>query len=234
MSEEKKTVKKAFTGQDGKLLLGLKSMAFKDYKAARILLNTGQLHQACFFINTCIEKELKTFLTSTSNKVPQIHDTDKLLNLVSQLNGITWSKDINFEYIKMVSKIYKSRYYEYLQPGYNFVINKNKFLAELDFIYSLLESKTKIQFNTNRKSAYQHSLEIKDTSVFENNYILNNFSKKDFLMKPEVVYEFRISNSFQILEIEYTISHNSDLDKFDYEGLKQLNDSQFTMSQANV
>ena len=74
----------------------------------------------------------------------------------------------------MLSKIYKSRYYEYLTPEYNFVINRNKFLAELDFVYFLLESKSSIGNTTEKKSIYQQSVDNKDATIFENNYILNN------------------------------------------------------------
>ncbi len=234
MTEEGKQINKSWKAKDAKGVIGLKIMAFKDYKAARLLLNSGQMHQACFFMNTCLEKELKMFLTSTDISIPHTHDTDKLINLISQLDGITWIENLNIEFFKMLSKIYKSRYYEFLQPDYNFVINKNKFLAEFDFVYSLLESKSKIVSSNYKQSIYQQAIDNKDAVIFQNNYILNNISKEEFLMKKEVVYEFRMSKEFMPIEFVYEIPHNTEFDRFDYQGLVQLNNKQFNLSQVPI
>lgn len=218
---------------EAKKILGLKTMAYKDYIAARNLLHSGFLHQATFFINTCIEKELKASLFSHEIKVNATHETPKLLNIISQ--HVTWTTEINSEFIKVISKIYKSRYFENLGQGFNFVINKNKFLAELDFTYSFLESKTILhgeeEDNPFCESRYQKGINEKDTLIFFNNYILNNISKEDFLNQPDMVYEFRIADTHHPIQGEYIIPKNIEIDKFNYEGLKQLNNQSFQMSQ---
>src|SRR5688572_23793819 len=117
---------------EAKKIIGLKAMAYKDYIAARNLLHSGLFHQGAFFINTCIEKELKAYLFANKINVNFGHDTPKLLNSVSQIERVDWVNEINLEFIEVIFKIYKSRYFENLDPGYNFVINRNKFLAELD------------------------------------------------------------------------------------------------------
>lgn len=116
----------------GKRLVGLKSSGYKDYLAARILFNQNELHQACFFANTCIEKELKACLYALNVEVSKkSHDTINLYNTLLFRNKAL-AEILNKEFIKVLSKIYRSRYYESLEANYNFVIIKNKFLAELD------------------------------------------------------------------------------------------------------
>jgi HEPN domain-containing protein len=218
--------------KDAKQVIGLKSMAYKDYLAARKLLNTGMLHQAAFLINTCIEKELKSYLFARNINFNSTHEIQKLLGIISNLPDADWTKKINSEFIKVVSKIYKSRYFEILGPGYNFVINKNKFLAEFDYTYAELEKTTMLRYEQNSKikSPYNLDKEKNNAHLYENNYILNSLSKIDFLNQEDTVYEFRISETHHAVEVYYTILKNHDLKTFNYEGLKQDGQS-FNLSQ---
>lgn len=220
---------------ENKKVVGLKGMAYKDYVAARLLLQNDMLHQAAFLINTCIEKELKAYLFASGISVKRNHDTEKLIDRVSQIESVNWVGDINLDFIKVINKIYESRYFETLEPGYNFVINRNKFLAELDYTYSLLHSKSfKVDRQQNPiKSMYQISVENKDPLVYKNNYVLINRPKEELLDKRDLVYEFRVTEENGIIEMIYSITKNEDYKKFNYEGLKQINDKQFTMSQQS-
>lgn len=220
---------------ENKKVSGLKGMAYKDYIAARVLLKKDLLHQAAFLINTCIEKELKAYLFAHGISVKRNHDTVKLIDRVSQIEGVNWIGEINLEFIKVVNKIYESRYFETLEPGYNFVINRNKFLAELDFTYSLLQSKS-IKMNQEGKtikSMYENSAEKKDPLVYENNYVLYNKPKAELLDLRDLVHEFRVTEENSIFEMTYSITKNDYHNKFNYEGLKQINERQFTMSQKS-
>jgi len=220
---------------ENKKVVGLKGMAYKDYVAARLLLQNDMLHQAAFLINTCIEKELKAYLFASGISVKRNHDTEKLIDRVSQIESVNWVGDINLDFIKVINKIYESRYFETLEPGYNFVINRNKFLAELDYTYSLLHSKSfKVDRQQNPiKSMYQISVENKDPLVYKNNYVLINRPKEELLDKRDLVHEFRVTEENGIIEMIYSITKNEDYKKFNYEGLKQINDKQFTMSQTS-
>jgi len=220
---------------DSKKIIGLKTMAYKDYIAARSLLNNNFLHQAVFLINTCIEKELKAYLFALGIETKKIHDSAKLLKRISEVEGVNLIDNLNVQFIEVISKIYHTRYYEDLQPGFNFVINKNKFLAELDYTYSILVNLTRIGYNEDslEYSKYHKDIDNKNPKLFENNYILNNTSKEEFLNQIEHVYEFRIAKSHSILEVTYELPTNVDNDKFDYEGLKEINGKNFEFSQIS-
>src|SRR5689334_6325657 len=112
--------------KDGKKIIGFKSTAYKEYLAARHLLNDNFLHQAAIFMNTCIEKEIKAYLFALNVPAGKKHDTFILYNLLNQ-HKPEITKKINPDFIKVISKVYTSRYYEDLDVGFNFVIIRNKF-----------------------------------------------------------------------------------------------------------
>jgi HEPN domain-containing protein len=232
---EGKRAEKTFDLENGKKFIGFKSTAYKEYLAARHLLNDNFLHQAAFFINTCLEKEIKAYLFCLDIRVNIKHDIFKLFNLLNQHQpGI--NKELNIDFFKTVSKIYTTRYYEDLGPGFNFVMIKNKFLAELDYTFSILESKSRFKISRDseiRKSNYEIDKENKNPMLFRNNYLLNNISKEYFLNQEDWVYEYRVLLNHEIIEAFYAIYYNQEYNKFSYVGLKPLDDTSYELSQHN-
>ncbi len=219
--------------KQGKKFIGLKSTAYKEYLAARHLLNDNFLHQAAFFINTCIEKEIKAYLLALNVSINIKHDIFKLFNLLKEQKPKI-ANQLKPDFIKIVSKIYTSRYYEDLGPGFNFVIIRNKFLAEMDYTFSVLEPTTRFKLGRDKdvpKTNYELDKEKKNPTLFRNNYLLNNINRSDFLNQPDLVYEYRVLFNHEIIEALYSIPFNKEHDKFVYEGLKPLNDNKsFQMS----
>lgn len=220
--------------EKAKKLIGLKQSAFKDYTAARLLFLNSQLHQASFFANTCIEKELKSCLYTFGVNVNVQHNSFKLLNILRQHDEKTFNM-INSDFLKVLTKIYDSRYHEGLNPGYNFVIVRRKFLAELDYTFQLLERK--VRFKIKRfegdipKSLYEISVLNKLPIVVFDNYLYNNISKEKFLTAEDDVYEFRMLFNHEVIDASYTIPTNTDFTKFSYEALTPSNNNQsFTIS----
>lgn len=217
-----------------KKLIGLKQSAFKDYTAARLLFLNSQLHAAAFFANTCIEKELKSCLYTLGLNVTVQHDSFKLLNILRQHDEKTFNL-INSDFLKVLTKIYESRYHEGLNPGYNFVIIRRKFLAELDYTYQLLERK--VRFKIKRlegdfpNSLYDISVLNKQPSVVFDNYLFNDISKEQYLSCEDDVYEFRMLFNHEVIDASYTIPSDSEPTRFIYEALTPTNNNQsFTIS----
>lgn len=84
---------------EGKKIVGLKTTAYKEYLAARHLLNDNFLHQASFFINTCIEKELKAYLFALNIEVKIKHATFKLYNILKRKKP-NIEKKLNPDFLK--------------------------------------------------------------------------------------------------------------------------------------
>jgi HEPN domain-containing protein len=230
-------IKRAFEEpvEKAKRLIGLKHSAYKDYVAARILFLNEQLHQAAIFANTCVEKELKACLYSLGVDCKIQHNTFKIFNLLRNHDSETFNK-LNAEFIKVLSKIYESRYHESLSPGYNFVIIKRKFLAELDYTYSVLERK--VRFKIKRfageppKTNYEIDVLNKFPIVTKDNYLFEK-SKEQYLGSSDVVFEFRMLFNHEVAEALYVIPKNDNFQKFDYEGLASTSDNNQSFKISN-
>lgn len=225
---EKETWKQAqFEQPQGKQLVGLKSSSYREYLSARILFNNHLFQQACFFANSCLEKELKAYLLVLKINFPKKeHDTSQLYSILNKHHD-KFAQQMNGEFFKVLSKIYLSRYFENLSPGYNFAIYKNKFLAELDYTYALLESRSRI-LNRNQEigeTNYEIDKRDKLQALYLNNYLLLNISKDEFLKQIDFVYELRILFNHESIEILYQIEkYGEPNNKFMLEALIPSND----------
>lgn len=223
--------------EKAKRLIGLKHSAYKDYVAARILFLNEQLHQAALFANTCIEKELKACLYSLGVDCKIKHDSFKIFNLMCTHDLKTFNK-LNSDFIKVLSKAYESRYHESLSPGYNFVIIKRKFLAELDYTYSVLESKVRYKIKRIEgepfKSNYDIDIMNKYPIVVRDNYLFNEITKEEYLSNSDVVFEFRVMFNHEVAEANYIIPKNIDFNKFEYEGLSSDDNKSFKISNHQI
>lgn len=220
-----------------KRLTGLKNSSYKDYIGARVLFLNNQLHQAAILANTCIEKELKACLYTLGSDSNIQHDSFKLLNMLREKEQNVYNK-LNPDFIKVLGKIYKSRYHEKLNPGYNFVIIKRKFLAELDYTYSILEGRVRFRVKSEQsvmpKTLYEIDVQNQNSLVFTENYLLNKVPKSDFLNQPDEVYEFRMIFNHEVMEAAYTIPRNIDFSTFLYEGLAPTSNDNQGMKISNL
>lgn len=214
--------KKNVNSKDFQKIQGYKTSAYEEYKAARTLFNTEQLKQACILANTAIERELKVFLLYFG-KPSASHDVFDLYNKAVRISpGLR--QLVNPEFIKLIAKIYKSRYTENISPGYNFQIVQNKFLAELDQTYKKLEDMTIVGMNdeddnlNKYNNLYRSEIESKNSQLWENNYILNNIEKEDFLAQRDNVLELRVGDNHHIYTAKYSIPYNPD-DRFNHKAL---------------
>jgi HEPN domain-containing protein len=203
-----------------KRFIGLKLTAYHDYMGARILFQKGLLENACHLAVTCLEKEFKTILFCKGKKIPKGHDIVNMYNTIAFISP-DFKKEVNLDYVKALCNIYHSRYYDTLSSGYNYVILKNKFLAELDFIYATLEplSRVGIESMEMGKSSFEVDIDRKNPDLYMNNYLLNGIAKKDFLKRPEFVIEFRIFKDFP-LNVSYNLIEGSEVEDFIYEGVR--------------
>lgn len=224
------------SAQEAKKIIGLKSTAYREYLSARLLINSHLFQQAGIFMASCLEKEIKSYLLTSGLSVKWIHD---LLPLHVKLNSLkpSISDCLNIEFLTVLSNIYKTRYYDQLDAGCNFVFIKNKFLAELDYCFSIMEPTIRVQPKRDieiQKTKYQTDIETKNPILFGNNYLHNNIDKDIFLSQPDLVYEFRIASNYEIFEVKYPIPYNrlEEKNKFLYEGLNQKSNNQFQASHS--
>ncbi|GAA4944242.1 hypothetical protein GCM10023314_16540 [Algibacter agarivorans] len=204
--------------KQGKRFLGFLGDSYRDYLAARILFNNNQLIQACCLANTSIEKFLKALIDSEGNKPKFTHNLIDLLSKIEKYN----LEELNADFLNVITKIYSSRYIGDCDTGYNMVIVKNKFLAELDYVYSILEPKLRLLKTDTKQvanSRYEIDLSMQNSALLMNNYILLGINKTTFIEQLDFVSELRMHNH-SVMEVTYSTNESKNDAIFDFESLK--------------
>lgn len=220
MNKERST---RLSTQQANLAMSFFGTAYEDYIAARQLLVNNLLIQGCILANTSIEKYFKGMKAILNEPIPRHHDItvkkfkNTLQNKFSQIHDL-----INFEFIELLSKSYKLRYHDEVETGFNITIIRTKTLAELDGFVEQIENRFRF---TNKKlgetqSKYSFHKESKNPLLWQHNYSLNNFDKKDFIEKRDFVYEFRKVHEYNTLEFNYWTDEILNDGKFIYEAIK--------------
>lgn len=220
MKFKKKTEVKTKEQVNIQNIVGYIAMSFDDYIAARILFNNNKLLQACILANTAIEKYFKALMAAQGEKPFGMHDITKQLPFIDDKYPGIYA-NLNIEFLSQLTKIYKARYLDHLPLGYNFTIIQGKYLAELDFIFSIIEPTLRFpdQSGNISKTRYELSVENKDPYLWTSNYILNKTEKKLFIETPCYIQEFRVLPSGIFIEIIYESNSVKNDNKFDYNAL---------------
>lgn len=195
------TQKVYFDEKAHKQIVGLIDNAYREYLAARVLFDNMLLQPACIMANTAIEKSLKIpLLISGKYNGNKSHDVFALFNILKR--GIPELENlINSDFLKSLSKIYRSRYYEDLSPGYSYVIIRNRFLAELDNTFIVLAQLVNRVEPEPLKTLFHVDIENKENKLFKNNHILANQMREDFLSQPDDLLEFKILKNHVTMEV---------------------------------
>lgn len=223
MSGQKKYKKRILTQQQGNLVSGFFIAAYEDYIAARQLLLNNLLSQGCILANTSIEKYFKAMKGILNEPIPRHHDitVQKFKNTIKNKFNRIYNL-INFEFIEFLSKSYQLRYFDEIPIDYNIAIIRGKTLAELDFLVSEIEESFRVTKPPNEEKAnkYRTNKENKNPLLWNYNYHLNGFDKKQFIEQKDNVFELRKVHNGQIVQINYVTDQIIDDGKFIYDAFK--------------
>ncbi|TFE30825.1 HEPN domain-containing protein [Cohnella luojiensis] len=197
-----------------KMISGFINTAYRDYLAARILFNAGQLYRAIIISNTSIEKYLKAYLWATG-KQSKIHVVEKLFaeacKLYPELNAI------NAEFIKKISESYSLRYFDnevFTKENAKFriTVEQYKSLAELDFTVDLLQNLLVVEFQGRRLQGMYHAdRESKNQHLFLNNFVLSGIDKKALVESEQMIYRVRVNTIGGMNGLEEQIFRTKDV-----------------------
>lgn len=207
-------------------------MSYEDYISARILINKMKLIQGCILANTAIEKYFKALMEAQGTGAFGNHNLIKQLRFIKNQHPRIYKK-LNIDFLKQLTEIYKVRYIDDLKSGYNFAIIQSKYLAELDYTYSLLEPSIRVGYKNQKqsKTKYEIAIEKKDTDLYQSNYILTKTDKKTFIEMPCNITEFRLLPNGVFLETLYVANTVKDDNKFNYRALMPTDDPKsFTLT----
>ena len=82
--------------------------------------------------NTTIEKYLKALFVLLGLEIPKGFKGHNICNLYDKIKKKGIELKINEEYLALLVKAYRLRYFDNLEPGFNIALNRTKLLVELD------------------------------------------------------------------------------------------------------
>ena len=84
-------------------------------------------------------------------------------------------------------------------------LRRKQTLAELDYVMSLTHNKINVKRGdgADGKSLYQHDKESGRGELCENNYVILELEKEDFLLGIDDVYQIELDANRNFIEIKY-------------------------------
>jgi len=170
-------------GKNDKEAQNLFILGYRDYIAARFLLNNNLLIQGATLSCTAIEKYLKALLIAHGFK-RKIHiEKWKEIKNCLNLKGIDLFDELDLNFLKLLGNVYKLRYYDRVNNSVCYGFIKWQFLAELDYTVNLIESRTTFTYESGTiwDSPYKSALKGKNDILYLENYVLNEQNKKEYM-----------------------------------------------------
>ena len=174
---------------------------FRDYKAARFLLNNDLLMQGVTLASSAVEKYFKAVLIIHNLKRKVHLDNLKEIKKAFARINLDIIDELDESFLKILSDAYKLRYYDNLKDKLSFGFLSNQLLAELDYTINLIDSRLSMKNSQNEEilSPYRVAINDKDEKILLNNYILNKIDKKEFMERPSMSYMLNVEkNGFEI------------------------------------
>ena len=176
----------------------LVDLGYRDYIAARFLLNNRFIIQGLTLASTAVEKYLKSLLLYNLNEKEWYnYHFDRIEKLQHLLDKHYFDVTEEFDpvFLTILEKAFKIRYYDALNQPMEFGFYLNQFIGELDNTIDLFETALGPDISLNSITLYKQAIQHKDPHLFENNYILCSQDKKTFMEKPTTAFSINIYTS---------------------------------------
>lgn len=164
----------------------LMDLGYRDYIAARLLLNHHQIIQGLTLASTAVEKYLKAIIVLSIKENERYHvhmDNVKKLEAILVKNKVKVFEKLDPLFLEILQDIYKIRYYDKLKTPIYIGLFINQFIGELDWTVDFFES----YINPDgMRTQYRSAIEKKDPDLFKNNFVLGGKDKKKFMEKIDI------------------------------------------------
>lgn len=193
-------------------------LGYRDYIAARLLLNNHLIVQGLTLASTSVEKYLKALIVFNFKEREKYYyhfdNFEKLKNLLYKVN-----KDVTGEFdpvfLEILENAFKIRYYDKIKQPVFMGFYINQFIGELDYTIDFLEKLiAKTENGGASFSAYNRAIESNDSHLYENNFVLNKENKKDFMEKPDIGFSIHIRIG-SVVQTEEIVKGGSTKNKYE-------------------
>lgn len=193
-------------------------LGYRDYIAARFLLNNHYILQGVTLASIAVEKYLKAIIVFNLQEREwynyHFDRFEKLKNLLAKVNSDV-TKEFDPVFVAILEKAFKIRYYDKIEKPIFMGFYINQFIGELDYTIDYLEN---FIFNTQSCgqpiTAYNKAVINKDSSLYYNNFILNKENKQYFMEKPDIGFSIYISVG-SVVHHEKIVKGGSTRNKYD-------------------
>lgn len=193
-----------------KLLIGysLIDVGYRDYIAARFLLNNGFTVQGLTLASTAIEKYLKAVLVIASNEKLwynfHLDNVKKLKTLLSK-NNCDVTERFDPIFLNILVNAFKIRYYDKLERPISIGFYVNQFIGELDDTIEMMETTV---LKTVSETPFRRAIKSKDPHLYHNNFKLNNQDKKEFMEQPDDGFSIYVRSGTAVNEERIATTKN--------------------------
>ncbi len=173
-----------------------------DYICARAMLLDGFLVQGAALSNTAIEKYLKAVRLIFGMGANQSHN---VAELYASLKGKS-VPSLNEGYLRTITKAYRLRYPDDLEPGFNLVLRQWQLLAELDASVFAIRKPFEIRRSDQREVVTQFDSWLKNSHprLVDRNSALSPYKRHALFENPGSCYEVRVLPNGHIMEAHYS------------------------------
>jgi HEPN domain-containing protein len=173
----------------------LVDLGYRDYIAARFLLNNRYIVQGLTLASTAVEKYLKSLIAFNlkEKKRYDVHLSNlaKLKRILNE-NNCDVTNNLDLIFLNILEQIYKIRYYDTLKKPISIGFYLNQFIGELDNTIYLLETSLNPEASSNSITPYKRALKNKDPHLLKNNFVLKKQDKKTFMEKPTTAFSIHV------------------------------------------
>jgi len=181
-------------------------LGYRDYIAARFLLNNHYIVQGLALASIAVEKYLKAIIVFNLQEREwynyHFDRFEQLKNLLAKVNSDV-TQEFDPVFVAILEKAFKIRYYDKIEKPIYIGFYINQFIGELDYTVNYLEN---FIFNTQSCGqpiiVYNKAVINKDSDLYYNNFILNKENKKHFMEKPDLGFSIYISGGAVINQEE--------------------------------
>jgi HEPN domain-containing protein len=174
----------------------LMDLGYRDYIAARFLLNNHLIIQGLTLASTSVEKYLKALIVFNLKEREKYHyHLDRFESLKKLLSKINNDVTVEFDsvFIEILQNAFKIRYYDRIEKPIFMGFYINQLIGELDYTIDFMERFIANSLNGRKSmSAYYRAIKNNDSHLYENNFILSKENKKDFMEKPDIGFSIHI------------------------------------------
>ena len=175
----------------------LVDLGYRDYIAARLLLNNHLLIQGLTLASTAVEKYLKAIIVFNLKKKEKcLFHLDRFKSLKKLLNKVNNDVTVEFDsvFLNILQDAFRIRYYDKINDPIFMGFYINQFIGELDYSIDFIERFiSNSQNNGKSMSKYFSAIKNNDAHLYENNYVLRKENKKEFMERTDIGFSIYIN-----------------------------------------